>query len=1027
MASEKRVISIPLFGGVDTKNEDKQVGMTKSVKLENAVMQRTGEISKRPGYETQGTAVYNRNSTQPDGELVKINSLHSFNDKLVSLSESASNAGLSTIYMGPGVHSYIPEDNKWVNNGYYFPCTFEVDPVTWAGFNDVKNPSIAEGSDMRVIVYQDDDLIYADVLDSETGVVYQEKLSLHGGGTSPKVFYIADGYGQNFLTISADGTIGIDTEIKGRIIDTSDPTDGGTAVVYIDDYDAASGMWDATRIDYDDGYSHAVVAYRRKFDGTIGVVALDGQGNWVKSQVIEAVPKDCMTIQMVDHSDLTGYSKRIYLLYRDENTNDVDGYTFNEHLELVETVQTFTTDLNSNYKLKNITLCKDRASSWDALDRHNPYSRVFIESEGISSIKNPQENRTFLFTRLITYAGAGSGTTEFMYGMGLYSRAFYYNGHPFVLAVHESGLQNTYFLITTKGEVIADAVNVAKILYGKAQGLREHGLADVIETSSGRFVTAITKQARALSNNLKEHNAAVLKLNLDPDAIPAIQVGNSPLVGGGIIGTFDRQWQEHGFLLHPENIALDASGASGSGAMGDGYRSYRVTYSWVDRNGEKQISAPSEAIGYEYAVGSDTQSEIVYVNYSHMTEKNNKGPNTRIDIYRTVANGSTFHLVADDQNANFAGTNILTSTDAGSESDFSIQDNEILYTDGGALPNVAPPASVIMAASKDRAFLVPMDDPETVWFSKQKVEGIALEFSEGLEVRIEKGGPNKGLAVLDDKVIVFKEREIYFFAGEGPNDLGQGGFSPVRQISSDVGCVDSASVINFGRGVLFKSHKGIYLLDRSLQASYIGAPVEQWNNYRVKTATLLEDKNQVRFMLERGAGVLNYDYYHNQWSRFTNHPGKTAVVHNGKYNWATGRDGLVRTEGDNFDDVNFAQQMRVRTGWIKLGGLQGYQRVRKAMILGRYRSPHTLNVKVYTDYDDVNVSQTVTFASSDGMSGNEPLQYEIHIKDQKCQAIQFEIWDSNQSVTLESCALTSIDLEVAQKRGMNKLPTRKRD
>ena len=53
--------------------------------------------------------------------------------------------------------------------------------------------------------------------------------------------------------------------------------------------------------------------------------------------------------------------------------------------------------------------------------------------------------------------------------------------------------------------------------------------------------------------------------------------------------------------------------------------------------------------------------------------------------------------------------------------------------------------------------------------------------------------------------------------GEGPNLMGlQNDFTPTQLINADTGCVENNSIINIPEGLMFKSEKGMYLLNRSL-------------------------------------------------------------------------------------------------------------------------------------------------------------------------------------------------------------------
>lgn len=143
------------------------------------------------------------------------------------------------------------------------------------------------------------------------------------------------------------------------------------------------------------------------------------------------------------------------------------------------------------------------------------------------------------------------------------------------------------------------------------------------------------------------------------------------------------------------------------------------------------------------------------------------------------------------------------------------------------------------------------------------------------------------------------------------------------------------------------SNKGIYLLDRGLSTHYIGAPVEAYNSLTVTSAILIQDENQVRFTASDGVALV-YDYFVNKWSTFTNHQANGAVtwLEDGSYVYLRTSGGLCYQQSSNFDDVGAAIQMKIVTAWIKPASIQGFQRVRRAVVLGDFKSNHTLQSRV---------------------------------------------------------------------------------
>jgi hypothetical protein len=614
-------------------------------------------------------------------------------------------------------------------------------------------------------------------------------------------------------------------------------------------------------------------------------------------------------------------------------------------------------------------------------------------------------------------------TNRRTYHSTLLGKAFVHDNKEHVLLGHDSTLQSTYYLCNFW--VRAGAIYpqlVAHVFHGRGGPFRISNLSQCVLNSDNEYMYAMLRQDRLLSDNAVSRSVNGCRFDLTPDALPSTDISPGLEIGGGYIMGFDGKVQELGFMMFPEadNIVFNGTDSTG-GFMDDGTRYYRWIYEWTDRLGQIHRSAPSSIKGpVVNSEGTSTQvAEFDAQNYPFF-DWENKGTLTLV-TYRTVdgaGEAGPFYRSTSTDVIHPTGDNTAVSE---GDSDESIEDNEIIYTAGGVLPNDPPPASKIIVARRNRIFLVPMDDPTVLWYSKPKEANVGFEFSEAFQYRFEEGGDIKALATLDDKIIVLKERMIFYFAGEGPNSAGEGSFTTTLPIATDVGCINSNSVVTTNLGIMFKSHKGIYLLDRSLRVHYIGSPVEAYNDYEVKSATLIEDKNRVVFTLSGGQPALVFDYFHGQWSIWLNHNAVDAIIHDGKYTWVNS-NGVVKQETTGYTDGNFVIPMKIETSWIKIANLAGNQRVWRMAITGEFKSHHTLTVKIYTDYNDSTLQQTLTFDTTSAYDSGNPLQFRGHIKTQKCQAMKFVIEDDSQAGTFESCTITGITLEVGQKVGVVDLP-----
>jgi hypothetical protein len=224
----------------------------------------------------------------------------------------------------------------------------------------------------------------------------------------------------------------------------------------------------------------------------------------------------------------------------------------------------------------------------------------------------------------------------------------------------------------------------------------------------------------------------------------------------------------------------------------------------------------------------------------------------------------------------------------------------------------------------------------TIWYTKTFVKGNGLAPSGFLTQQIDsKLGASVALAEMDDKLVVFKERGFAVQSGDGANDSGTGStLTSFQFVPSDVGCSGAKSVVTTPNGVMFKSANGIYLLNRAVGVSYVGAEVEAYNSQTITSAILIPGKTQVRFLCSSGK-TLVFDYMVGQWATFTNHTGVSSArgiapmsTLPGRYPSRVGELCIYRRR--------HGYSLLAETSWLSLAGIQGFQRIKRLAILGDF-------------------------------------------------------------------------------------------
>jgi hypothetical protein len=328
---------------------------------------------------------------------------------------------------------------------------------------------------------------------------------------------------------------------------------------------------------------------------------------------------------------------------------------------------------------------------------------------------------------------------------------------------------------------------------------------------------------------------------------------------------------------------------------------------------------------------------------------------------------------------------------------------------------------------------VPSEDVNSIWYSKEIIPASpgaigtpvnwAFEFVLSVD---ERGGPIVGTMQLDDKLIIGKATTLSVVTGEGPANSGAlNDFSTPQIIATDAGFESGRSLVLMPLGILFKSPKGYYLLDRSLSVSYIGAPVETFNSYACTSAVLLYDRNEVWFGTTTNQII--YNYYFNLWSTAT-FSWSHACNYQGKYLGISGVNLFKETPGiyrrENAVGTSSGYALKVTTGWMSFANVQGYQRVYKMLILGTYKSAHKLQVDFAYEFVDSS-AQTTVFELSQTV--DSPLQNRIFLSRQKCETVKMTLQDLAPTVGTwaQSFSLSNMAFEIGVKKGLNKLPASK--
>lgn len=492
----------------------------------------------------------------------------------------------------------------------------------------------------------------------------------------------------------------------------------------------------------------------------------------------------------------------------------------------------------------------------------------------------------------------------------------------------------------------------------------------------------------------------------------AASVGRVLAMSGAVASAYDGYARfEIGFLHAPR---VRSSTAGTSGAMAAGKYLYTFIYEYRDATGLLYRSAPcdpvSVTVGASGSVDFDIETATTTGKASLETGMTDTALTVHIVPYRTNVGGATFRRCAIEPSNGIIINDPLVAgvswTDTAA--DVTLATQPFLYTTGGKLDEVMPPAFVTCISHRGRIYGV-AGDRRTIWASKVYTTdpGVFPGFHENLRIVLDED--ITALASLDEKLVIFSESSIWIAVGDGPNSAGIGAFDVPSVIQSDVGAINARGVVSTPDGVMFVSRRGIYLLSRSLEVTWIGREVrEKVESYpTVLDALLVPHRNQVRFSLAAtDTGVtLVYDYVNRLWSVFNYYVAAPASDSGPVQSMVVWRNQLGFTAGTEFaleDDETWLDR---GTEWVDSAfelelvpsGPAAWQHIRRLQLVGERKTDHDLRLQLAFDHRPA-FSQDFDFTATMVATNNDCPTVRIGSQNganPKCKALRVRVSDGS--------------------------------
>ena len=367
-----------------------------------------------------------------------------------------------------------------------------------------------------------------------------------------------------------------------------------------------------------------------------------------------------------------------------------------------------------------------------------------------------------------------------------------------------------------------------------------------------------------------------------------------------------------------------------------------------------------------------------------------------IEFYKTEQNGTIFYKAADA----VVGTTIDAVTDT------TLILGRLADINGNELYPEPPPGIRCGVKWKDRLAVVGADSPNVIKFEKPAVAPQGTSFADGLELAMDsEGGGITALGAMDSALYVFKKNLIATVYGDPAGATGDNGTLSVPTIlRNGLGTEDPRSVILTPRGLMFNSQKGFYIILRNQEWQFAGSGPYADRSVLLTGATIDIEQAEVYFSYEDGS-IWAYNYESNQWYKWlATDTIKGIAMHNhtlvgsSDFGYWEYSKGATVDEREGEADREIPQTYR--TGWIRTSHIRGYQRVKRAYFTGQCLQSCTLTIDIYVDNSTTSV-QTFTF----NLTPADPIQLDMHLAVQKCEAMQFKFTTNKAGLVLSGGTL----------------------
>lgn len=1014
--SDKQSIPLPFAGGLGQSAGEKRVELPKMAKVDDVRLDRQGVLRKRDGLETLGATGLGTGTVS-------------------TIVESRGQTGV-IVTDGLFAHSDGDGTNHWTKRN-----TSSIYPI------EVITRRMASTGGLPTNV----DVAF---LSSGLGCVVWEETD---AGQAYSMFVTQSGE-----IISGPTSMGTHIEFAPRIVTvnskfmvfayTADPR-SGTAGIYSVEYDGSLGWNTPVSL----GFT------TQHFD--VHAVETETVAYFVTTNITRSLSSDGSTVNNAGLSNASQpyvyhdpTAERVIVAYNNSSSGDWEVVFRSE-------------DLATTHSTTTLIASASKPTWWSN-------SRGFVAPHGAANYAAAVSAGYDAGVSFVEFNSGGTPqNTRELYGVALHSRGLWDAQTGLVFAVHtwiqvstnsfpsaDAQYPAAYLVRDTDKQDGTDGLEILSRLMSNPSADNNFDwlghMTSLVDAGSGVMLQAATRTVRESidTNNLTQEIDKISRVDLNVIDTRAVGLssagaaGGSVLVAGGHVGIFDRaQAVENSIHGAPEIAYLDADTATGtlesdgSGSTGSAQLLMDVTVvaRWVDSLGRIHRSPPSAVAVWTDTTGRtddqywavvDDITVHVYPPPSAVNGDNQMDLQFELYVWSYNDHGGAATVASTGGRTAYGGQRYLAYVAKGpftrltadtnlyeiSTGSLNVSQNNIVgappeYVQAGELSSDPTEPARDVAASPTRGFFLSADGTY-VGASKPFGELHATEFNDAIRIQIP-DGDGQAIEVQDDQLVVLSTESVFVTSvAGGPDANGAGAdFPPLRRVPSGGGCVDRRSVVSTPAGVLFQSRRGIYLLDRGSNVSFVGADVQdETDGATILASAVVPAQGEALFLLSGGV-ALAFNYEKGEWFRRTDLPEATLGVSNGLIHYAHTDFEVYRQLVDTYTDAYSANtyvMTVLETPWIRLTGPQGWQRLHDIWLLGQFFGGQ-FKVEIAYDYSST-YDETLTFTET--TMSNEDGQIRIRPARQKCESFKLLITEQENSTTnVGGWWLEEIQLVVSQK------------